>query len=297
MRNYKHLTLFLLLLFFSNINYAEEINNFADTDWIFDNVSKIDVYGNSNEDTLKLLRSNNEHINISFTDHDTIIIQNNISQNQVVCNKPYSVRLETPLEYLYSKDTVDLYNTILSKQNEAFANRIKIIKTGLNDSCLIPYEELIENNERLFVIDKFYLVFFKKITKSSHKQQSNIDKSNINITDNQHTLATELNENCKEISSSSFTESYICPYPHQTINDIYFKIVKIDEHNRPFLRKSLSNKDETYYIAQSDVTVKYVWENKNKLIVSLDFAGGTTTLIFEEKNDTTTLIYKSESDG
>lgn len=79
MKNYN--LLILLLLFFSYNNYAKEINNFANTNWIFDNVSKIDAYGKNNEDTRKVLRSTNEHINISFTDHDTIIIQNNISQN------------------------------------------------------------------------------------------------------------------------------------------------------------------------------------------------------------------------
>ena len=168
MKNYNFLI--LLLLFFSYNNYAKEINNFANTNWIFDNVSKIDAYGKNNEDTRKVLRSTNEHINISFTDHDTIIIQNNISQNQVVCNKPYSVRLNTPLDYFYSEATVDLYNAILAKQNEVFANQIKIIKTGLNDNCMRPYEELIENNERLIVIDNFYLVFFKKAANSSLKQ-------------------------------------------------------------------------------------------------------------------------------
>lgn len=110
-------------------------------------------------------------------------------------------------------------------------------------------------------------------------------------------LENEIKNNCKDISKNTFTSTYICSYPNHKLADIYYRIKKIDKNISKFLRNTIPTENINYQLKKYDVEVNYTLTNKNKLEIVLSFSGGVTTLIFEEKNGNTTLVYELESDG
>lgn len=142
---------------------------------------------------------------------------------------------------------------------------------------------------KLFILFILVLLF----ANSCLAQNNNLDKNIIN----EHST----NKHCKKLTHNqdSYVSGFVCFYSNKSLLETYKSYWKknLDNENGKGLRKKIVIlKNYHDVITKGSKEVTYKWNSKKKLTIELFFSGGTTTLIFQEKNNGTelTTIYDAD---
>ncbi|MCE3226216.1 MAG: hypothetical protein K0S32_767 [Bacteroidetes bacterium] len=101
--------------------------------------------------------------------------------------------------------------------------------------------------------------------------------------------------NCKDLGGS-MGEGYtrVCDFNRKTLREAYDYYLTTKSSDVKYLEKTLPVKDTI--ITLTDVMVTYKWETTSRISMLLGFAGGETTITFEEKKNKTVVTFYSSPD-
>lgn len=273
----KILLYFLLIFLFNKDVYANQpVETVSDVknEWSFYKVSKNDLFNQKNKDVIESLTTLYEQVKISVSDN-VLTINNFLIDGSQVCSIEYIRLKKTPLEYFYSQKTVDLYSILFSQEHVLLENEIYILTSSdPNKECYSPYNEIIENDGYLVIIDQDHLLFFKQDLEKDKKYQ----------------FQNEFPNYCKKINEKKVfdgSEQYSCIYPDKKLLDTYIRIKHILK-NGQFMKDTLPQEDSSFVIDGGKVV--YQWVKPNLLHLVIEQGAENTTYIFEEKNNSTSLM-------
>ncbi|KGM27051.1 hypothetical protein KS18_16760 [Photorhabdus luminescens] len=289
MKNKLNMTFIFLftLLFFQSFSYGEdkevsasaikrELNN---SEWGYSYVSGPIVATSDGvnkgviENTFRMRKMN---------------FNNNILNVTGLCSYEYLAEKKTPISYWYSNKTVELYREFFSKYNVKLSDYIyNISPVDPDQTCEYPFSDFIYIDNKMVFIYDGYAVFYSRVNNS--KSLSN----------------TKLgNDFCKHIE-----QPIELVYKNGDITECDYNGVNIVEAYAAFRNNSIQRSDGFYLPAKlnmmKDITVKcdkdcmeikYIWVNKSKLKIIIEFSGGTTEIYFNENKNGTKVITKSYPD-
>lgn len=137
---------------------------------------------------------------------------------------------------------------------------------------------------------KLYLLFTVSLFCSLTCFAKN-DNSNIST----HIISKQSGDkSCKQIKTNqdAYLSGDICFYPNQSLIKVYkiYSKENLNNENGKHLRKNIiPYKNHSDVISKGSLEITYKWNGSKKLTIELSFAGGITTLIFNEKEKGTEL--------
>ncbi|MBS9427747.1 hypothetical protein [Photorhabdus akhurstii] len=275
-----------VLLFFQSLSYGggkevaantvkRELNN---SEWGYSYVSG-PIVSVSDEVNKKVIENIFKMRKLSFN--------NNILNVTGLCSYEYIAEKKTPISYWYSNKTVELYKNFFSKYNVKLNDYIyNVSPVNPDETCEYPFSDFIYIDNKMVFIYDGYAIFYSRM--DSSKSLSNAKKNNF----------------CKHTEQS--IESV---YENGDITECFYNGVNIVEAYAIFRNSSIEGSDGFYLSEKLNVMknitvkcdkdcmeVKYIWINKNKLKIIIEFSGGTTEFYFNENINGTKVITKSYPD-
>lgn len=265
----------IVLFFFIFIGKVYSSDEQINGAWEFYKVSSVDIFGESDPDTVRNLNVLYEKVGIKVDDK-IIIIRNSLLSDKGICSIKYRKTKETPLFYFHSDTTVAMYKKLFGQEGVPLAEFIYLLR-GNEQSEICPsiYSEIIKNDDYLVLIDHYYAVFFKRVNTNLPVNKNNGDF---------------LLDYCKNVNQNKTFDGggkYICDFIKKNINETYTKIREASTTGK-LMKETLSKENLKYAI--NDGMVSYQWKSPEILKVTILHGGETVTYEFQEKQSGTHLV-------
>lgn len=275
----------ILLLFVTITAKAVTKNVRANNTWTFVKVSQEDLFGDKSFQTQKILNTIYSQVKITIK-KNKLTINNLLLENDKVCSTDYIKIKKRPLDYFYSQKTTDLYKTLFNNEAIPLSSNIYILTASKPEKeCSEPFSNIIENDNYLVVVDKYYLIFF-----SNKSQQDNQE-----LLENVYEFRDDFPTYCQQVDKGKIFDGiskYICNYPNKTILDTYIRIKTITNDGQ-YMNKELPTDNISFAIQDGQIT--YQWMAQNILKVIIVQGCETTSYLFNEQKNNTNLIIDMKS--
>lgn len=269
---------FIFLLFLSLLSgIAHSDDDTKGTRWVFDKVSGNDLWGKHNADVIDRF---NMIYNKSILDigDKKLIITNDFLENRDVCSTDYVKLKKSTISYFMSSNTVNMYRMLFKHEGFQLPENIyEFTSLFPGKECPEPYDVIVKAGDNLFVTDRNYVVFYKRIDEFV-PQESNLNSRG------------DWGKYChKENPDRQFdgTSKYSCQFNKLDLRMAYQKFITLDENVSGVLRNNLPDNNSSYKINGGSVV--YKWIDKDKLSISVVMDAEKTNYSFD-KSDTGTKL-------
>ncbi len=264
-----------MLFFFIFIGKVYSSDEQINGAWEFYKVSSVDIFGESDPDTVRNLNFLYEKVGIKVDDK-IIMIRNSLLSDKDICSIKYRKTKKTPLFYFHSDTTVAMYKKLFGQEGVALAEFIYLLRANeQSEICPSIYSEIIKNDDYLVLIDHYYSVFFKRVN------------ANLPVNKNHGDFLLDYCKDANQNKTFDGGDKYICDFIKKNINETYTKIREISSTGK-LMKETLSKENLKYAI--NDGMVSYQWKSPEILKVTILHGGETVIYEFQEKQSGTHLV-------
>lgn len=269
--------IFILFILFSGSGLCN--SHYINKEWGFYKTSRTDFFNNHDSDMIGNLARVYQGVTVKY-DGKTLVIENPIINEKMVCSFEYVRQDQTLLSYLYSKNTVSLYERIFNEEGIDSPRDIHaLIALNPDKECPSPYAQFIEIQDYLVIIDQNYMIFFKSTTTRSKPTQL---------------ISNDFSKFCKQENEDEIfdgTSKFKCDFKGMSLLESYDELKRFDS-NGDFLKERIPTKNIDFHI--HDGMIRYFWENGG-LNVVISQGAESWHYTFEEYDGGTRLFILDES--